>query len=1033
MKRRNILTILGAFFLLYSTLFVGMKDVEAKLIPYPNNVRSIIDYPNVRLVNPSTKIADGGYEITEEYATLIRPSSKLTFTSKGARKDVTNIKLGTSGSVNFYGTDIASSPNSPHYIQLNKAGIYQGDYMDVRIHFKRIESPKNEKNRRIEFSTTNADPSKISGGFLQMDFGGSPNNGQAYIVVEFLQSGTNIPLDYKGTWNYKRLNDYKSVSINTGNQKTQDVFAYKYERPDLYSDKRDYLNTSKHYMYYEPRNQFAGNLLNPLPILNEFISDGEKFYQFYGRGYKSNDLRENLSVSFNADDGTFPFVFSLINEKGTGWLKYESEPITKMQLPTPQVVGLESEKRIYNFEISQDMPKQISDNFYPFDYKLELEFDTQIELDSSRDYSITNMDGVDVKDKFFEKPYVSENGREIIFKLKNPGATLKSNDFVDNAYNINMSVKMKSDKDINGKSYKEYFELYDFSNEETGQKETKGYYRLPMRVQYETSEYTGNRKSKISETKSKMIAKPTVESSKKIQVEEGSSTADWKEKFKPEDLYNGIDPIFDNEKMVFSSIENKTFTTKGETKVKVVLKGERSQLEHVDNTQMVDVEVLAARKANIHHVDTNGKELAPKTSKIGFEGQNYDFSNESKDIPNYRFVKIDESKGDQAIGKYPREDKDINIYYIYELNEQTVTTNYVDEEGKPIEKPVKKDYVPNSEQTLSSVTVPGYEASSVKVDNVEKTLTPDGKVKVSVTNKPMSVTFVYKSIHYSLKMNVSKQSVSQMDELTYTLNVKSGMVYPENKVPEDYTNLSITIPIDPNLTISSDDIKVLNSKDQIIGVGQYDQDSKELKLTLSESVKNTEDIKVIYKALVKETAATDTIIETQASMKASYQVNGQTVEINKKSNVARSTIAGGLRLVSAPDTIDFGKMTYMAKATSIDNPSIDDRLVVSDTRSNSEDGWQLNVALVVPLTKATGEVLDGEVIYKNGKDEHELTSAEYPIYTKKATDQANVDVTDSWGTTAKSDGIKLKFKATDAPKTGSYTGKIRWTLMAGQP
>ena len=862
-------------------VFLGNKQVLAAT--YPSGIKSIVEYPNVRLVDPKTKIAEGGYEISEEYSTLIRPSSKLTFTSKGARNDVTNLKLGSGSGVNFYGEDIKKAPNSPHYIQLNKAGIYQGDYMDVRLNFKSIESPKNEKARYINVSTQNAAASSNSNGFLQMDFKGSPNDGQAYIIVEFLRSGTEERLDYKGTWNYKRLNDYKSVAIDTSSEKTEDLFAYKYSKPDEYPKKKtDRIKGSSpdHYMFYEPRPQWAGEALSPFPIPNSQIENGERYLQFYGRGYNSNDLRENLSVSFNAKDGQYPFVFSLIRGRSTGWLKYESEPITKMQLPTPQAVGLESEKGIYSFEVSQDMPKQISDNFYPFDYKLEVEFDTEIEMIPGSRYQITNVDGEDVTNKFFEKPYVSADNRKLVFSLKNAGTTLKAEDFVDNAYTINMDVKMKGDKDIYGKSYKDYFENYNFTDPDTGEKLTKGYYRLPIRAQYETSEYTGKRRSLVSSTKSKMIAKPTVESAKTIKVKQGSSTADWSTKFSPEDLFNGIDPVLSDEKMVFSSIEDKKFTNIGKTQVKVVLKGEKSKVEHVEKTQMVDVEVLAATDAKIHFVDSDGKEISTSVSKAGFEGEEYDFTDSIKEIPNYTFSKVNETKGSPIKGVFPTS-KEINIYVEYKMNDQLVTVNHVDEDGNPIAKATAEKYAPNSDHTFSSVVVPGYQVASVKVDGQGKTLSEDGKVNVSVKDKPVTVDFTYKAVQFSLSLDSDKKLVSANDTIDYTLDVKSGMKYPVGTESGTYKNVSITIPVDSKIK-SISDITVVDSENAVIGTGEYN-DGK-ITVTLTETVKDTDSFKVNYTATVKGDAPSGQIIETKATMKASYDVNGATREVVKNSN-----------------------------------------------------------------------------------------------------------------------------------------------------
>lgn len=965
MKKRNMIKLIP----LISLLVIGFFGLSVSAAPPSSSDKYFTSYPDIRIVDQTTNLTDDGSSISGAYSTTLRLTDEVFYSFKGTTDDIGNNKNYAqnqdAGTLKFDKSKMGTTPKESSSVRLTNIAIFQGEYVDLRISMG-AKYPNEGGYIYLDVPAYNSTAAKKKEFLFFENKGGGKKDSEFYYKYEFLKAGTEETVkDYKGMWNFRRVNDYKSVTV-------------------------DKSMSHQMYVYNDTKLKY-----------NETPSE-VTVYGTVGKEY-DNVAFTNL---FDLPDGTF--YTNTVNLKNYhNRLKYDLEPITKMELGYPQIIGdytEDSNSREVGYRVIQDMPAQSKPNFYPSSYTLTVQMDPEFDV-TTASYSVIDVDNKDTTSDFKLLQRDTVNNRLVFYVDSN---RLSANDFVDNSHRISIKGQLKPSFEKNKSKY------YD---------QNTGYYKIPASVHYQTNDNQSETNSATAKLKAGLSAKPINQT-----VSQGDNSSDWKNK--PIDtLFTDMYGAYEGDELVIDSVENKVFKDKGATTVSVTLKGSKSGLT---KTISVPVNVLEQRKAKIYYLDEKGKEILTPVSKSGFETQKYDYSSEIKEIPNYKFVKVDETKGDAIKGTFTS-GKDVNIYLSYELDEQTVTTNYVDEEGKPIEKPVKKDYAPNSEQTLSSVTVPGYEASSVKVDNVEKTLTPDGKVKVSVTNKPMSVTFVYKSIHYSLKMNVSKQSVSQMDELTYTLNVKSGMVYPENKVPEDYTNLSLTIPIDPNLIISPDDIKVLNSKDQTIGVGQYDQDSKELKLTLSESVKNTEDIKVIYKALVKETAATDTIIEAQASMKASYQVNGQTVEINKKSNVARSTIAGGLRLVSAPDTIDFGKMTYMAKATSIDNPSIDDRLVVSDTRSNSEDGWQLNVALVVPLTKTTGEVLDGEVIYKNGKDEHELTSAEYPIYTKKATDQANVDVTDSWGTTAKSDGIKLKFKATDAPKTGSYTGKIRWTLMAGQP
>lgn len=478
--------------------------------------------------------------------------------------------------------------------------------------------------------------------------------------------------------------------------------------------------------------------------------------------------------------------------------------------------------------------------------------------------------------------------------------------------------------------------------------------------------------------------------------------------------------------------EGQSIETEATMKATYSVNGEDLVITNKSNKVNVTVTNAATKAVTIHYVDDKGKEIHDPTLKTGAELQDYDYSDAIITIPGYKHVKVDEEKGLPIKGTFSAGNKAEDIYVVYEQDEFAVTTKFVDEKGQAIAAETVKKYIAGKEYTIPSVSVPGYKIKSVKVDGIDKPLSEGSKVVVSIKDKPVAVTFAYESVQYSLKLSVDKATVSQKDKLTYTLDVKSGMVYPEGTTADNYTNVKIEVPIDSRLTNVSD-IKILNSKGDSVGIGQFDTDSGKLKVSLTESIKNTEDLKLSYTAEVKEDAKTGEVIEATASMTANFQVNGESREISRESNTARTTIAGGLTLASAPSKIDFGSVTYEAKDMTIENPKIEERLVVSDTRSDNTDGWTLSASLEIPLSTQAGEELPGEVIYKTGKKETKLTKASQQIVINQGDGSAITDITDSWNPDKANDGVKLKFKSTDALDLGTYTGKIRWTLMAGQP
>lgn len=1041
----KVVAFLGILFIILPAIFYNSKEVSA-VGAYPGDINSVVDFNNIKLVDPNTKIADDGFEIGEEYATVIRYNPKITVTAVGTSADV--YKGAFPGKdISVGSKDIANNPRGKHYVQFNNAGIYHGDYFDLRINVVDVNAVNAKtgafRNESDVLISTRKNTTGGSGGFLQIDFPNTSKNkdAQAYILFEFLKTGTEERIDYRGTWNFKRVNDYKTVSVDTTDERMANILAYDYAKPAKYEAKGD-----AHYMFYESLNTLKAE---PNVVLD--IPNRNNFSQFYGLGFSSTskaDLRENFSVCFKADDGVFPMVMTTMPGRQRGWLKYESEPITKMQLPTPQIVSMESERGVYKFEVSQDIPQQASDSFYPYDYKLEVEFDSKVKLPVGlTNFKITNVDGVDVKDKYFKKPYVSADGRKVIFELINPGPTLKNPDFVDNAYTIEMDVLMDGQTDIYGKLDKSYFEGF------VKDGKNRGYYRLPMRAQYETKELgnLGTRRSKISEVKSKMIAKTSVTSSKKVTVAQGSTSTEWLTTKTPEDLFNGIEGACldgeKDEKLVFSSIEPKTFNTPGADKVKVILKGEKSNIEHETTTQIVDVEVLAKRIANIHYVDQDGVKLEDSVKVSGFETKPYNFDklndagqanpdNKIKDIEGYTFSKV---QGDPIKGTYPTDDKELNITLVYQINKQPVVIKYLDTivNNKEISSRKTEDYETGKTYKIKPKAIPGFKFSNVTVDGVKKPVNSEGQLEFPVINKQVNINFNYEPEHMKVEINADKFSATQTEEIFLTTNITSLMKYADdqaiNKYADDFlitiytknANQNAETPSDIKLTTSTN----LDVTGEVLTYPEYFT----VKLKANNNILDTENLKLTFKTKVKENAITDSSIRYGAAVKNTYQLNTGTPGDGYESVVSakeesRTTIGGSLRLVERPMTIDFGKVKYLAKKQRIENPTIDGKLEVVDTR-NGNKSWILQATLEEPLKDGT-KVLPSKVTYKTDTDDIPLNSGAQDVYTNKQQND-RVVVSDSWGTTPGSKGVKLDIDSKDELKEGTYSGKIRWSIVEG--
>ncbi|MGX7024190.1 MucBP domain-containing protein [Vagococcus hydrophili] len=962
MKRKIYKKRFLKFYLIVTTVICGvlLQSVTVKAAP------SLANLPGIKVINNKTGEATDGSTISGEYSTQLRISQDMYYSFRGTTNDANNNKnyaqANGANSVRFNKNIMSSTPNKNSSVRLNRVAIYQGEYIDLRINLG-YKNGNNSSTGDVQLYVPSYKSTKKQqdDNFLHFRNGGGGKNTDIYFEYEFLKSGTEVRVsDYKGMWNYRRVNSYKSVTVNA--------------------------NTSHQlYVYDNTSIQYSTNL-------NQITAIG------------TNGAAETPDTNFtNLLDLRYGVFYTTMTtlKSSTSYFKYELDPITKLELPYPEIMGHTNEDPKSNqvaYTVIQDMPIQAKPNFYPTSYVLFVTLDKAVDINNIQ-YNVKDIQGKTVSNAF-DLAYRSPETNQIGF-IVNSGL-LSSAGFVDNSYRINISGQVKSDV-----KKSEYY--------------NNGYYVFPASTYYKTNtNYSDSRKAD-ARLKARVTATP-----KEQTVAQYSSTTDWS-KYDVTDLFTDFDGAFEGDEVEISNIQSKVFSNKGQDSVEVTLKGKSSQLTA---TFTVPVKVLEQRKAHIHYVDEKGKEVANVVEKTGFETQTYDYTDEIRDITNYKFVKVDETKGSSIKGEF-NNGLDIDVYLIYLLDKQKVTVNHVDETGKVIAKESITEYDSNSEQTVNSLKVPGFEVTSAKVNDSKQSLSPDGSLKISVEDKPLIVTFTYKSVHFDLKLTADTTGVSQREDIAYTLQVSSGMKYSAEMIKDNYTNVNLSISVDPKLK-DIRDIKVINSQNQVIGVGQYTPETNAIKVSLTESVVNSDDFKVRYIATVKEDAKTEDVIETKANMTAYYIVNGESVPISRQSNEVKTPILGGLSLISAPKTIDFGKVTYQAKNMTVDNPSIDDRLVVSDTRAKATDGWTLSATLASPLM-SNGEELAGKVIYKTGDSELELSSNSQNIYVQKQENQSKVDVTDTWGTTPQSDGIKLKFKAKDELKAGSYEGKIRWTLMAGQP
>ncbi len=211
-------------------------------------------------------------------------------------------------------------------------------------------------------------------------------------------------------------------------------------------------------------------------------------------------------------------------------------------------------------------------------------------------------------------------------------------------------------------------------------------------------------------------------------------------------------------------------------------------------------------------------------------------------------------------------------------------------------------------------------------------------------------------------------------------------------------------------------------------VNEANQILSEYTTTLNTQVGNTIDL----------TQNISIINQLTSIEKAGYDIvkrpiNENEVKINSTLVTVQYNIQGILSLTSVPSTFNFGTLTYDATTKRLENPSLDEQLIVTDTRADATNGWRLTASLSTPMQNTDGRELIDALRYVNQGKETVLNEAEQIIYANTKGTTGSYTVSNDWGTTANTDGIKLQINSSDMVYTGEYVGVITWKVMAGQP
>ncbi|MFD1901113.1 WxL domain-containing protein [Enterococcus termitis] len=173
-------------------------------------------------------------------------------------------------------------------------------------------------------------------------------------------------------------------------------------------------------------------------------------------------------------------------------------------------------------------------------------------------------------------------------------------------------------------------------------------------------------------------------------------------------------------------------------------------------------------------------------------------------------------------------------------------------------------------------------------------------------------------------------------------------------------------------------------------------------------------------------------------MNAGYEIaerpaNETMVILDSTEVTVQYKLQGILSLASAPNALDFGSLAYNATTKRVEDPSIDQPLIVTDTRADTANGWTLTASLSSPMRNSDGQELVNALRYVYKGQETILDANDQTVYLNTNGSAGSFEVSDSWGNQSGTDGVKLQIGSSDTIHTGNYVGVITWKVMAGQP
>ncbi|MHC5247439.1 mucin-binding protein [Enterococcus sp. LJL90] len=353
-----------------------------------------------------------------------------------------------------------------------------------------------------------------------------------------------------------------------------------------------------------------------------------------------------------------------------------------------------------------------------------------------------------------------------------------------------------------------------------------------------------------------------------------------------------------------------------------------------------------------------------------------------------------------------------------------------------------------ADESKFTIDTSGVVASS-SMTNIAQTITLTLTVDGRTVSREVTITFGDDQAPTADPANQSinilnAADLEAMDPRDFVTNIQDNVSAPDDVIVEfvgtpDFETIVATTgdkTIQVRLTDEAGNSATVNVTitvyDNRITVNFIDGDNKVLETAIQIAGRPTEPINLATNTEVL--AKISSVTNHGYTLETTGRPNPETVTFTETTQSVNYLFSGILAIESAPSSIDFGTIVFDATVQRRDNPNLNgEKLVISDNRAKVDGGWTLTATLTKEMTNdQTKSVMSNALVYVDANLKEVPLSDEEQTIAVNATG-GNQVITDSWGTTADSEGLKLIADPSETTfsNLGSYNGQITWTVTAG--